>query len=589
MSIALDDSRISGNSGEAESSSMLQKSIDLEFLKGESVLWTEKNVTYMGPFGKFPGKLVITRYRAVFLMDENAIQFDPWKLDLPLGQISRIEKVGGKSTSAAMMRGDDNYGFAILCKDHRVYRFACQPTSSGRKHVCDTLNRYSFPKSHDLQLFAFVHAAESPRTTRDGWKIYSPEKEYERLEITTSRLWKIVDINLEYKYSETYPRIFAIPTASFNEGKPFLKKLGEFRSKERIPVLSWINPSTLASITRCSQPMTGIAGRRSAEDELHLKHIMNANGHCRELLILDARPVVNAKLNKAKGGGYEENYANASLTFLNIHNIHVVRDALRRLVSTLIPRVDEKNYYKNLDESKWLNHIQSILEGAVKAVFTVETETQSVLIHCSDGWDRTAQLTSLAMLQLDPYYRTIEGFIVLIEKEWCSFGHKFGERIGHGDDTYNDSERAPIFVQFCDCVWQIMRQFPWAFQFNQELLIHILDELYACRYGTFLFNSEKIRHVDNKCAERTISLWTHVLDNKLKFYNPLYRERKQKVLFVNPTFCLLQVWTDYYARSNPHVVTPKHEDIQQPGVPFLNEKKQLMDDIIALEKATAPA
>ena len=49
-----------------------------------------------------------------------------------------------------------------------------------------------------------------------------------------------------------------------------------------------------------------------------------------------------------------------------------------------------------------------------------------MVVHCSDGWDRTGQLCGLAMLCLDPYFRTIDGFAVLVEKEWLAFGHKFG-------------------------------------------------------------------------------------------------------------------------------------------------------------------
>jgi hypothetical protein len=50
---------------------------------------------------------------------------------------------------------------------------------------------------------------------------------------------------------------------------------------------------------------------------------------------------------------------------------------------------------------------------------------------------------------LDPYYRSMKGFFVLIEKDWCGFGHKFGDRIGHGrQPSHEDAkEMSPVFLQ----------------------------------------------------------------------------------------------------------------------------------------------
>lgn len=58
-----------------------------------------------------------------------------------------------------------------------------------------------------------------------------------------------------------------------------------------------------------------------------------------------------------------------------------------------------------------------------------EKEGRPVLVHCSDGWDRTPQIVSLAELMLDPYYRTVTvSFVydgsaqqcISVEMETCS-------------------------------------------------------------------------------------------------------------------------------------------------------------------------
>ena len=63
---------------------------------------------------------------------------------------------------------------------------------------------------------------------------------------------------------------------------------------------------------------------------------------------------------------------------------------------------------------------------------------------------------------------TMRGFGILIQKEWLAFGHKFEERIGHGQSD-DSAQQAPIFVQFIG----IVAEFP-----SYSLKIY-----QNCRYG----------------------------------------------------------------------------------------------------------
>ena len=65
-------------------------------------------------------------------------------------------------------------------------------------------------------------------------------------------------------------------------------------------------------------------------------------------------------------------------------------------------------------------------------------------------------LAALAQLLVDPFYRTLKGVAVLIEKEWVAFGHNFPQRLGH----FSARSRSPIFLQWLDCVWQLLHLHP---------------------------------------------------------------------------------------------------------------------------------
>lgn len=142
-----------------------------------------------------------------------------------------------------------------------------------------------------------------------------------------------------------------------------------------------------------------------------------------------------------------------------------------------------------IENSEWLQQIQNIMQLSGAVVDLLDLQGSSVAICLEEGWDITAQVASVAQLCLDPHYRTIEGFRVLVEKEWIGFGHRFSHRSNLNANS-QASGFAPTFLQFLDVVHQIQKQFPMAFEFNDYYLRFLAYHSVSCRFRTFLFDCE---------------------------------------------------------------------------------------------------
>lgn len=54
--------------------------------------------------------------------------------------------------------------------------------------------------------------------------------------------------------------------------------------------------------------------------------------------------------------------------------------------------------------------------------------------------------------------------------------------------------KSPLFTLFLDCVWQMMNQYPAAFEFTEAYLTVLTDSMWIPLFSTFLFNSPKQRN-----------------------------------------------------------------------------------------------
>lgn len=400
----------------------------------------------------------------------------------------------------------------LRCRD---FTFVCFYFSDDRKarDVFESIKAWTCKLGKIEKLYAFSYRPQGLErdVVPNGWAVYDPMREWRRQGIGDGgdNRWRISKINADYTFSPTYPDILVVPA---NISDITLNYAGKYRSRARIPVLSYLHPVNNCSITRCSQPMVGVRQNRSIQDEKLLGAIFGTTRNERPLsgltasgrdtsnlpspaperedtgstlesmasgdlqptdteaiedaviaklrgdnedeadedgqqlkkpivygaqqknMIVDARPTINAIAMQAAGMGSEnmDNYKFATKVYLGIDNIHVMRDSLNKVIETLkdsdLTPIGPSR--EQLAKSGWLKHIANMLDGVSLIARQVGLQHSHVLIHCSDGWDRTSQLSALSQICLDPYFRTLEGFIVLVEKDWLSFGHQFRYRTG---------------------------------------------------------------------------------------------------------------------------------------------------------------
>ncbi|KAM9389063.1 phosphatidylinositol-3,5-bisphosphate 3-phosphatase MTMR6 isoform 6-T6 [Phaethornis superciliosus] len=407
----------------------------------------------------------------------------------------------------------------IQCKNFRIVHFVV-PRERDCHDIYNSLLQLSRTAKYE-ELYAFSYNPKQNESEQvKGWQLIDLAEEYRRMGVPNAN-WQLSDANRDYKICETYPRELYVPrTAS----KPIIVGSSKFRSKGRFPVLSYYYKNKEAAICRCSQPLSGFSAR-CLEDEHMLQAISKANPSNRYMYVMDTRPKLNAIANRAAGKGYEneDNYSNIRFQFVGIENIHVMRSSLQKLLEVSGTKgLSVNDFLSGLENSGWLRHIKAVLDAAVFLVKAVAVESASVLVHCSDGWDRTSQVCSLGALLLDSYYRTIRGF-----------------------------------------------------------MIH--EHVHSCQFGNFLGNCQKERE-ELRLKEKTYSLWPFLLGEQHKYRNPLYNpdfSPELSLLEPNTVSFNFKFWRNMYHQFD-RSMHPR-QSVLNLIMNMSEQNKQLEEDIKELE------
>ncbi|BFU24428.1 myotubularin, putative [Entamoeba histolytica HM-1:IMSS-B] len=469
--------------------------------------------------------------------------------------------------------------FSFLLKDFRLIIYEVSPILTPRLLHIYSENKLLFPRDKK-EIFVFrtpevivsKHFSSSYDILNDFKRMGVIGNPNFMVVVNLSKIQNRNNLYLSFK-CETYPSKIILPN-----GKYDLNSLVNYRAKGRFPVISWVGPMNQC-LSRSAQPLPGTFGQIKCESDVSILQSMMELCGKKTFFVYDARPKLNTKATRFQGGGMESQSTYPFCTFENLalDSIKDIKQAFYKMIKTIVfERRDVYDFKTSIENSKWLQSIDQLITYA-SVIASKLNSGYSLLIHCRNGWDSTCQLTSLVMMMVDSYYRNIEGFLVLIQREWVEMGHRFPLRTGCGVkwdidvlpflttyygtfkkvnqngyrsnlETISDKATSPIFFQFLEAVHHLRKNASTMFQFNEEFLIFIADSLYDGRFTTFFENTIKTEDINPRN-----NLYEYVLEHMTDFINSNYKESSMTFF---PIFDMSEfsVWNEYYFRNASNIL-----------------------------------
>ncbi|KAM9408945.1 myotubularin-related protein 10 isoform 2-T2 [Pholidichthys leucotaenia] len=512
------------------------RKLEPTLLSGEIVVneanFVKKCVSAEGSQEDLWGKLICTNFKVSFIPQDAPLkpksQLSHLLLgehDIPLTCLDQVVTVNDVKGKKKVLGSNQKLKFnptelILYCKDLRVIRFCFSEAGpDSAKKVCLAIAHYSHPADIHL-LFGFeyqgrrYHQAKeegvSGSTQRGGLQTqrFDRPSDWDReIKRTGASEWRVCSINKKYKTSPSLPENIVVPVSMMDRE---LEDLAANFTDSRLPMWCW-NHTNGSALVRMAvlNPL-----QQKKTEQKFFSAISKSHPQHTEILKVD--------LDKSL-----PNIQDIQSSFIKMKQICVLEPF----------EESEERWLSSIENSRWLEYVRAFLKYSAEVVYHLERKNVSVILQEEEDRDLNCVVSSLVQLMLDPHYRSLIGFQSLVQKEWVMAGHRFLDRCNHLKK--NDKEESPLFLLFLDCVWQMMNQYPAAFEFTEAYLTVLSDSMWIPLFSTFLFNSPENRaqHLLEFAKSKAIPQG----EDQAVFFPPVWEwaqqfSTKDQTLFNNPLY-----------------------------------------------------